>query len=421
MSIRTAFGRTTAATLTAGLRPLMALLAGLLFALPAAADNAGRPMTFEWARANNGANAIFGDGDLTTDTPEALKAFLGRSEVTPESKLYLNSLGGDLEAGMELGRIIRDAKLNTGVGRAKGDPDEPEANGLASLSPVYPGYCVSACTLAFLGGVARRVDPGGTYAVHQVSMECVDKRAAMSRFPWLPQRGVNYCPELGEALSMVQIASGAVVEYVRYMGADPIFLTEMAKATPNTINALTEAQLKDFRINYTFENSTWGFETDARGQFFLKHEQGDQWKTHRIDFFCDRSRPTTPRLFMWMVHNTMRSTGRLDPAKIAALAAQGITASWQMPSAQPGQIAEIGMAVLEPDEIVSPPAAAESGNVTLTIDLSKRLRDIVMTADKFQLVTTKPEADKTTGFQLIAIDLDRDKLASISRSCQSAP
>ncbi|MEZ5938060.1 MAG: hypothetical protein R3C52_07555 [Hyphomonadaceae bacterium] len=382
----------------------------------ARADNAGQPMTFEWGKAYGDTDAIFADGDLTPDTPKALQAFLERSEVGPDTRIYLNSLGGDLTAGMQLGRVIRAAHLNTGVGRNKRDPDEAEPISLAVISKVYPGYCVSACTLAFLGGVSRRVDPGGTYAVHQVSMDCVDKRQAVSRFPWTPQPGVNYCPELGDALSMVQIASGAVVEYVRSMGVDPLFLSEMAKAGPNTINALTESQLDAYRINFTMRTTSWSFETDAHGQFYLKHTQGDEWKEDRVEFYCDRS--AGPRLFMWMVHVTTRSNGRIDPNYIVDLAGDGLTAKWQTPPVEEGGLAQIDSAALEPIEIINPPAATEYENVTLTIDLSQRLQNVMMQADKFQLVTTRSEHEGGPGFTLIAMDIDRDKLAGIARSCQ---
>jgi hypothetical protein len=396
---------------------LSALVAAAgLAGAPAHADNAGKPMTFDWGVIYDDTPAIFGDGDFTADTPAALRAFLARSTYTPDTIVYLNSLGGDLGAGIEVGKILREAHLNTGVARNTRDPDQAGSIDLHVNSRIYPGYCISACTLAFLGGVSRHVETGATYAVHQVSMNCVDRRKARAQFPWITVPNVTYCPELNEALSMVQIANGAVVEYVRSMGADPIFLNEMAKAGPNTINALTEEQLNAYRINFTMKTESWSYETDAQGQFFLRHTQGDEWKEDRVELFCDRT--GSPRLFMWMVHDTRRSTGRADPRHIVDLASHGLSVSWQLGPAKGEGIADTRSVMLQPYEIIAPPTVTEFDNVTLTIDVSQRFLDVLTTAQTFKVLTTDLDTNSAEGFTLVSLDLDRDKIAGIVRSCR---
>jgi hypothetical protein len=385
----------------------------------AGADNAGKPMTFSWGvigTAEGDTPAIFGDGDFTLDTPAALRTFLDRSTYTPDTRIFLNSLGGDLGAGMDVGRIIREAHLNTGVARNSRDPEQAGAIDLYANSRIYPGYCVSACTLAFLGGVSREVDPGATYAVHQVSMNCIDRRIARSRYPWVPIPGVNYCPELDEALAMVQIASGAVVEYVRSMGADPIFLTEMSKAGPNTVNALTEDQLDAYRINFTMRTESWLYDTDTQGQFFLRYTQGDEWKEDRVEFFCDRT--GGPRLFLWLVHDTRRSTGRADPHRMAELASLGLTITWQLAAPRPDGLADIRSVMLQPFEIIAPPSVTEFDNLTTTIDVSQRFLEVLSSAETFQLLTTEPDDNTGRPLPLISFKVDRDKMAGIVRSCR---
>lgn len=381
-----------------------------------AADNAGKPMTFEWGATYGDIPAIFADGDFTVDTPEALRTFLKRSIYTPDTVIYLNSLGGDLGAGMEVGKVIREAHLNTGVARNTRDPAQANTIDLDAYSRVYPGYCVSACSLAFLGGVAREVKPGATYAVHQVSMNCVDRKKARQQFPWISIPNVNYCPELDEALSMVQTASGAVAEYVRSMGADPIFINEMAKAEPNAINALTQDQLNAYRINFHIRTESWSYETDAQGQFFLQYRQGDEWKEDRVELYCDRT--GAPKLYLWLVHDTRRSTGRADAQKIVDLAGKGLSVYWQLESATPEGFADKRNVALQAYEIIKPPMVSEHDNVTLTIDVSQRFLDVLAGAQKFQIITTEPDADGVNGFSLISLNLDRDKISGIVRSCR---
>jgi hypothetical protein len=67
--------------------------------------------------------------------------FLARPRPAPLRVVYLNSHGGNLQAGIEIGRLIRRARLATAV--------------LATRH-----VCDSACTLAFAGGV-RRHNVGG--------------------------------------------------------------------------------------------------------------------------------------------------------------------------------------------------------------------------------------------------------------------
>jgi hypothetical protein len=381
-----------------------------------AVDNAGKPMTFEWGETYGGTPAIFADGDLTVETPEALRAFLKRSIYTPDTVIYLNSLGGDLGAGMEVGKIIREAHLNTGIARNSRDPSQANTIDLDAFSRVYPGYCVSACSLAFLGGVARDVKPGATYAVHQVSMNCVDKKKARLQFPWILVPNVNYCPDLDEALALVQTASGAVAEYVRSMGADPIFINEMAKAGPNAINALTENQLNAYKINYRIRTESWSYETDAQGQFFLQYRQGDEWKEDRVELFCDRT--GSPRLYLWLVHDTRRSTGRENAQRIVDLASKGLSINWQLEAPTPDGFADQRNVALQSYEIIKPPTVSEHENVTLTIDVSQRFLDVLTGAEKFKIVTTEPDTNGVAGFQLISLNLDRDKVAGIVRSCR---
>lgn len=387
------------------------------WALGAPAALAQKPMTFEWGAVYGDTPAIFADGDFTPETPAALRAFLKRSNLqTPETMLYFSSLGGDLTAGMEVGKIIRQANLNTGVARNTRNPSDANTIDLDAFSRVYPGHCVSACSLAFLGGVKREVRPGSIFAVHQLSMNCIDKRKALAQYPWVALPNVNYCPELDEALTMVQIANGAVVEYVRSMGVDPIFLTEMTRAGPETINALAEDKLKEYKIVYEYKTESWEFETDAQGQFFLRYRQGNQWKDDKVEIFCNRT--AAPRLYLWLVHDARRSTGPINAQHVVDLAAKGLSVYWQLDAQRPDGFADIRNVALQPYEIIDPPKVTEHGNIQLTIDLSPRLLDVVTGARLFQIVTTEPDTNGVTGFNLISINLDRDKLSGIVRSCR---
>lgn len=398
-------------------RVLGTLAAWLLAVLPAHADNTGRPMTFEWGVVYGDQPAIFAEGDFTPDTPAALRSFLARSDQpTRDRTIFFNSLGGDLSSGMEVGKIIRRAELNAGVARATRDPAQANLIDLDFNSRIYPGHCISACSLAFLGGVKREVKPGSIYAVHQVSMNCVDRRKALSEFPWVPMPNVNYCPDLNEALTMMQVANGVVVEYVRSMGVDPIFLTEMSRAGPEAINTLPEDKLREYKIIYEFRTESWEFQTDAQGQFFLQYLHGDQWRRDKVEIYCNRT--NAPRLYLWLVHDVSRANGPIDGQRIVDLAQKGVTAVWQMDATTPDGFADVRNVALQPYEIIEPAKLTERGHIALTIDLTPRFLDVLAGATRFQVVTTEPDGSTGQGFSLITMNLDRDKLSGIVRSCR---
>lgn len=391
--------------------------AGAALAMPALADSSGKPMTFEWGLTYDDVPAIFADGEFTPETPAALRSFLGRNtNPTRDRMIYFNSLGGDLGAGMEVGKIIRRSELNTGVARSTRAPGEANTIDLDHNSRVYPGHCVSACSLAFLGGVKREVKRGSIFAVHQVSMNCIDKSKALSRYPWVELPNVNYCPDLDEALTMMQVANGVVVEYVRSMGVDPVFLAEMSKAGPDAINTLPEDKLREYRIIFEYRTESWEFKTDTQGQLFLQYLQGDQWRQDKVEIYCDRT--GAPRLFLWLVHDVNRSTGPIDGGRIVELANRGLSAVWQLDSQAPDGFADVRHIALQPYEVINPPRLTERGNIAVTVDLSPRFLDVMSGATRFQILTTETETNGRDGFNLITITLDRDKLSGMVRFCK---
>ncbi|HRO61892.1 MAG TPA: hypothetical protein PK177_22490 [Burkholderiaceae bacterium] len=72
-----------------------------------------------------------------------LEALIARERV---DEVLFDSGGGDEPAGLAIGRLIRK-------------------QGLATRIP-SGARCASACADAFLGGVARRIEPNGRYGIH---------------------------------------------------------------------------------------------------------------------------------------------------------------------------------------------------------------------------------------------------------------
>lgn len=117
----------------------MALAAGigLLLSLPAAA------MEFKVKPGDSGNILVTVGPSQAGDARRFLSAL---AAAKPVREVWMNSPGGDLIAGLELGRAFR-------------------AHHVAVRVPAG-AVCASACTYSFLGGAVRRVDPEGQFRVH---------------------------------------------------------------------------------------------------------------------------------------------------------------------------------------------------------------------------------------------------------------
>lgn len=80
------------------------------------------------------------------------------------AEVWLFSGGGNLAEGVRVGRLLRQARTTVrvpNVERVRGAVPWPQPDGEV--------YCVSACTVAFMGGLFRYLDPDATYQVHSAS------------------------------------------------------------------------------------------------------------------------------------------------------------------------------------------------------------------------------------------------------------
>ena len=168
---------------------------------------------------------IFLEGEIDAGAPARLAPVLKRAEETG-ADVYLDSPGGSLLAGMEIGRMLRRAGANTHVGSAvmkKSDLRHPGTQSMESL----PGGCYSSCALAFLGGVYRYINDGSKYGVHRFS------------------RDARPSPE---DLESAQVISAAVGAYIREMGAAPEVFDLMVQAGKDSIRVLTPTELTRLNV-----------------------------------------------------------------------------------------------------------------------------------------------------------------------------
>lgn len=121
---------------------------------------------------------IFAQGQIVSTSPAGLKKIL-KAAGNRRLPILIQSPGGDVDAAIAMGRMIRERKLDTGVsgtrfqGCEPADPDcklGPEAGGVYAGTAFSGGaFCLSACPLMLAGGVERLASHWAYVGVHQVT------------------------------------------------------------------------------------------------------------------------------------------------------------------------------------------------------------------------------------------------------------
>ena len=194
-------------------------------------------------------------GEIDIDAPKRLRTVLSKVEKTWIS-VYIDSPGGNLLAGMEIGRILREIGATTTVGIPN-----PKSYTVA------PGRCLSACSLSFLGGDYRYLAQGSIYGVHRVSI---------SR------------PSSND-LDKGQIIAAAMGAYIREMGVDSRLLSLSVKAGSNGMYILTKSELEQLQVvNNGRKAPLWSIEV-VEGGTFLKGAQETLYGTGKMSISCSAS------------------------------------------------------------------------------------------------------------------------------------
>jgi hypothetical protein len=178
------------------------------------------------------AESIYAEGVIESDTPEKFKAFVAKAKADKSNYLpkyptvILISPGGSVVGGMGLGEAIRSLNYDT-------------------YTP-YDGFCASACSLAFLGGVGRQLDPESKYGVHQFSSG---------------NQGGNE--------SLTQITVVLLADYIERMGVNRMLLDYASIVPPSEMYWLSDKLRKELRV----DNSEplvegWKLDTNAKGNTF---------------------------------------------------------------------------------------------------------------------------------------------------------
>lgn len=187
-----------------------------------------------------GARVLLGEGGVGNQESARLDAAIQQAGSVDE--VWLSSPGGNLEQGEEMGRVLRKRGLMVRV---------PDGHA-----------CISACTIAFLGGQIRVVDPKAYYGIHMFSLYFDQSVAAKDKVALQKeliaaekiQPGASAIIFRREMMTLERsTAQGAakLAKYLVEMSASLDFLTGMFGQKQTGVCYVTELGLKRYNISNT--------------------------------------------------------------------------------------------------------------------------------------------------------------------------
>ncbi len=201
---------------------------------------------------------LYLDGTIDPDAGKRLEDYVIANGVPRESWAILNSPGGSLYGGMELGKVIRKYGLRTDVGQPKNEPPQ--------ILSYEAGGCYSACTLAYTGGEFRYLTSGSHFGIHRFAFTQTQKNES----------------------DVAQIASASIVEYIRSMKVDPDLFSLSTTASPTEIYEPPIADLKRLNVvNSGFTEPVWTMESN-NGVVYLKGQRDTVYGINKFLLICEK-------------------------------------------------------------------------------------------------------------------------------------
>jgi len=197
---------------------------------------------------------VFVSGEIDKSSPEKFrKAVNGLEKYGVE--IHLDSPGGNLVAGIELGRLIRKFGFNTSINKQTSD-----------VYTFEKSECFSACAMTFLGGSFRYISEGSLYGVH---------------------RFYNDSKTSKNDLDTGQILNTLITNYIIEMGVNPSLLNLIIQADKNQMYILSSKELQSLNVvNFGRFKPEWSIEIGEKIQY-LKGSQYTNYGLGKLIFYCN--------------------------------------------------------------------------------------------------------------------------------------
>ncbi len=163
--------------------------------------------------------------------PEKLERYIKKYDSI--DRIVFNSGGGNLLAGLEMGRILRKYNVSVGIGNTVENTSITTTWGRDSQEK---GSCLSACAYAFLGGTERVIDSEDKLGFHQFYDSKAMNNLSDKQFD-------------GHDMVIDQKITGHIVQYLDEMEIDIRLYSLIATTHPKDMYILSKDELNTYGIN----------------------------------------------------------------------------------------------------------------------------------------------------------------------------
>lgn len=244
-------------------------------------------MNFEYTPPQTDLEKAFGGhhcinlfGPIQAGDDERFLEFIAACGAPPRADLYIDSIGGDVDAAINIGRIVRDNWFSTHVGSYFIDRKLQYIDEFLVPRKFIDGVCMSAATLLYIGGRLRYLSKGARFGVHQFSFR-------------------NPNPDL---VGKSQILSSRIARYIADMGIGPDFLEISASVEAKSIRFIEHDKMRSMSIVTDGETPVvWSVEARNR-TIYIKGERDSLYGHHKI--LLTFARPD------FLLHGFIESQGR---------------------------------------------------------------------------------------------------------------
>lgn len=201
--------------------------------------------------------AIYLDGEIDKHAAQRLSTEIESNNIR-YATVYLNSPGGDLLGGIQLGRLIRKHRFSTRIGTQRLD-------GVIKAD----ARCISACALAFVGGYFRYQDSGSVIGVQRFSLREPDSAD----------------------LELAQIVSATITAHLTEMRVDVSLFKLMSRVRKDDTYLLTPDEATRLRVvnNGKFP-AKWSIRSNVPGTLYLRGVQETRHGVGKVIFACHKGK-----------------------------------------------------------------------------------------------------------------------------------
>jgi hypothetical protein len=272
--------------------PAANLYQPIVFYVAKGAPGACGPGCSEW---------IAAEGKIDPAAEPKLWELLRKIGNDRKPPIYFHSPGGDVAAGLQIGRLLRARGLTAGVGwtlPATCDRKDPRAAACDALKrsgrelpaelDISAGRCASSCSYSILGGVVRHIGVGAQIGIHDAfpspTIRTFDENGRIVDSP--------HQISAEAARSQLAQAYGVMAGYLNQMGIS-VDLLKAAHAIPSSgLHVLTREEIVRFGIDRreAVENA-WSLAdtSDGANAFKLvetRDGKGGAFRRSMLSFTC---------------------------------------------------------------------------------------------------------------------------------------